>query len=203
MPMILQSVLYPVLVWLSFCSICKWLTEYIVRHLNSNQSTALPTKWLILIFHLYFWSWALLTVMGFQHHAVDVIGEENICVPKMQMLELRHHKEELNVAWIRDLHFPQHPAVIISPAERLTAHLQPVEIFVIHHFCCLLVCLLTQAEAWHSDKKLTKSPQRKMKNKNGDRYRGYFLNARKCKVPEGTKGTGHRGMWETQNRKVR
>lgn len=33
-------------------------------------------------------------------------------------------------------------------------------------FLLLLVCLLTQAEAWHSDKKLTKSPRGKIKKNN-------------------------------------
>lgn len=44
-------------------------------------------------------------------------------------------------------------------------------------FLLLLVCLLTQAEAWHSDKKLTKSPQGKMKNKTGIRYLDLILSS--------------------------
>lgn len=52
-------------------------------------------------------------------------------------------------------------------------------------FLLPLVCLLTQAEAWHSDKKLTKSPQRKMKNKNGIRYLDLIFSVRDCKVQEG------------------
>lgn len=57
-------------------------------------------------------------------------------------------------------------------------------------FLLPLVCLLTQAEAWHSDKKLTKSRQGKMKNKNGVRYLDLIFNAGDCKVQRGVYETG-------------
>lgn len=62
-------------------------------------------------------------------------------------------------------------------------------------FLLLLVCLLTQAVAWHSDKKLTKSPQGKMKNKNGIRHLDLIFSAlsvRDYRVWKGRMGSGYR-----------
>lgn len=66
-------------------------------------------------------------------------------------------------------------------------------------FLRLLVCLLTQAEAWHCDKKLTKNPQGKKKDKNVVRYLDLIFSVRDCKVQEG-KG-GHwpwRNIWDAE-----